>query len=236
MIVLSIDVGMKHLAHCLLKVDRILEVLDWDVVDLTGSEKCFKCVKTATVKGAFGSACAKHKPVFKTTGMKKDAMESLCVQYGIHVGNREDMAKRLAEYKKTTPYASTPVSRGRELCAAYARFDEHAIDLVLIENQMAAKMAVVQGMLTQYWIQKGVKTIEAVSPVHKLKGLPKSSTATYAQRKKAGVERTREVLKRFDLNVNPFDSHKKKDDLADTFLQALWYLEKNGVLDPTVVG
>lgn len=230
MLVLSIDVGMKNLAHCLLKVDHVPEVLDWDVVDLTGSEKCFKCVKTATVKGLFGAACAKHKPVFKTTGVKKEGMESLCVQYGIQLGSREDMAKRLAEYKKTTPYVSTPVSRGRELSAAYARFDAYAIDVVLIENQMAAKMAVVQGMLTQYWIQKGIKTIEAVSPVHKLNGLPKSSTATYAQRKKAGVDRTREVLQKFALDVSLLERHKKKDDLADTFLQALWYLEKNGAV------
>jgi len=235
MLILSIDVGMKHLAHCLLKFDEGLIVMDWDVVDLTGSEKCFKCIKTATVKGAFGSACAKHKPTFKTSGMKKQEMEARCVHYGVQIGTREEMAKRLTEYKKTTPYASTAVSRGRELCVAYSRFDAHAIDVVLIENQMAAKMAVVQGMLTQYWIQKGVKTIEAVSPVHKLKGLPKSSTASYAERKKAGIERTRQLLKRLEINVTPLDSHKKKDDLADTFLQGLWYLEKIGVLDQTVV-
>ena len=231
MIVLSIDVGMKNLAHCLLKVDDALEVIDWDVVDLTASEKCLKCVKTATVKGLFGSACNKHKPSYKTTGMKKEALEACCFKHGLQVGSREDMAKQLSDYKKTAPFISTPVSRGRALCHAYSRFDKYSIDVVLIENQMAAKMAVLQGMLTQYWIQKGVITIDAVSPVHKLKGLPKSSTATYAQRKKAGIERTREMLKKFKLDVTPFEAHKKKDDLADTFLQALWYLETTGELD-----
>jgi len=227
MIILSIDVGMKHLAHCLLDVgDADVKILDWDVVDLTGSVKCFKCIKTATVKGVFGSACGKHRPSFKTSGMKKEALEACCLAHGVAVGSRDEMSKRLTEYKKATPYVSTPVSRGRELCAAYSRFDAHHIDVVLIENQMAAKMAVVQGMLTQYWIQKGVAIIEAVSPVHKLQGMPKMDS--YAQRKKAGIERTRSLLQKLEMDAAPFEAHKKKDDLADTFLQAMWYLEKVG--------
>ena len=64
-------------------------------------------------------------------------------------GRSEFECKQLADYKKATPFVSTVVSRGRELCA-YARFDSYEIEVVLIENQMAAKMAVVQGMLTQF--------------------------------------------------------------------------------------
>jgi hypothetical protein len=224
MYVLSIDVGMQHLAHCLLLVDGDVAVIDWDVVDLTGSQKCFQCVKKATVKGAFGAACEKHRPSYKSAGMKKDALESCCTAHGLPLGTRAEMCKQLADYKKATTFVSTVVSRGRELCAAYARFDSYDIDVVLIENQMAAKMAVVQGMLTQFWIQRGTKTIESVSPVHKLKGLPKSKN--YSERKKAAIDRTRVLMRRFHIDESFMDAHKKKDDLADTFLQAMWYLEK----------
>ena len=226
MLILSIDVGMKNLAHCLMRVDeKRVTMLDWDVVDLTLSKKCFKCAKTAIVAGEFGAACKTHRPVFKTTGAKKEDLETLCKKYALKTGSREEMAKQLTLFKKSAPLTSSSVSRGRELCNAYTRFDAHKIDVVLLENQMAAKMAVVQGMLLQYWVQKGVETIEIVSPVQKLKTLPKSAKETYAMRKKASVERTRELLLKYECSDAVFDKHKKKDDLADTFLQAVWYIE-----------
>jgi hypothetical protein len=229
MIVLSIDVGMKNLAHCLLTVEESkVEILDWDVVDLTMTAKCFKCVKSSVVTGEFGAACKKHQPSYVVTGMKKSDLEELCTSLALSLGSREEMAKRLTEYKKTSPHISTTVSRGRELSRAYAKFVTP--DVVLVENQMAAKMAVVQGMVTQYWIERGAATIEAVSPVHKLKGLGKT---TYAERKKAGVEKTRTMLGVFGLDASPLDARKKKDDLADTFLQAMWYLENKGLLRTT---
>jgi len=49
---------------------------------------------------------------------------------------------------------------------------------------------------------------------------------TYAERKKLSVEHTRLTLAALQLPTLDFDAHKKKDDLADTFLQALWYLKK----------
>ena len=226
MLLLSIDVGMKNLAHCLLNVDeKGIAILDWDVVDLTLSKKCFKCAKMAIVTGEFGAACKTHRPVFKTTGAKKEELETLCKKFDLKIGSKEEMAKQLTLFKKSTPFTSTTVSRGRELCNAYTRFDAHKIDVVLLENQMAAKMAVVQGMLLQHWVQKGVETIEIVSPVQKLKTLPKSAKETYAMRKKASVERTRELLTKLGCSADLFEKHKKKDDLADTFLQAVWYVE-----------
>ena len=34
--ILSIDIGIKHLAHCILRIqDNVVTILDWDVLDLT---------------------------------------------------------------------------------------------------------------------------------------------------------------------------------------------------------
>ena len=52
------------------------------------------------------------------------------------------------------------------------------------------------------------------------------------QRKKAGIKHTLEIITKDNLLlewVEKFNKHKKKDDLADSFLQGRWYL-KNTIL------
>ena len=225
MLVLSIDIGMKHLAHCLLRVEDTVQIKDWDVIDLTDTPKCDRCVKAATYRCAHGAFCKKHVPVIpKLQGLVKTELEVLCATHGLPVGSRPEMATALGAFKKRdTIKPRTTVELGRALNAAYARFPD--VDVVLVENQMAARMAVVQGMVTQYWVMRGAPTIEVVSPTNKLKMLEAGKT-TYAERKKLSVAHTRTTLATLQLPTTEFDAHKKKDDLADTFLQALWYLEK----------
>jgi hypothetical protein len=225
MLVLSIDIGMKHLAHCLLRVEDTVHIKDWDVIDLTETPKCERCVKCAVVRCAHGAFCKKHAPAIpKLQGLVKADLEALCSTHGLPVGSRPEMTAALSAFKKReTVKPRTTVELGRALNAAYARFPD--VDVVLVENQMAARMAVVQGMVVQYWVMRGAPTIEVVSPTNKLKMLEAGKT-TYAERKKLSVAHTRATLAALQLPTSDFDAHKKKDDLADTFLQALWYLKK----------
>jgi hypothetical protein len=49
----------------------------------------------------------------------------------------------------------------------------------------------------------------------------------YAKRKKASIERARTFISNGNEDwVKFFDEHKKKDDLADTVMQALSFIEK----------
>jgi hypothetical protein len=225
MLVLSIDIGMKHLAHCLLRVEDTVQIKDWDVIDLTDTPKCGRCVKAAAFRCAHGAFCKKHVPTIpKLQGLVKADLEALCVTHELPVGPRPEMTASLSAFKKREPVKPrTTVELGRALDAAYARFPD--VDVVLVENQMAARMAVVQGMVIQYWVMRGAPTIEVVSPTNKLKMLEAGKT-TYAERKKLSVAHTRTTLTKMGLPTEAFDAHKKKDDLADTFLQALWYLKK----------
>ena len=108
------------------------------------------------------------------------------------------------------------------------------IDIVLIENQIgpiANRMNCIQGMISQYFIMKDMKNIQFISAANKLKAFIGGKKTTYCERKRLGVDVTKKILvKNDDNNINKdkivdmFNNHKKKDDLADSFLQGIWYL------------
>jgi hypothetical protein len=85
-------------------------------------------------------------------------------------------------------------------------------------------------MIIQYFIHYGCTSIEEISAANKLKEfLPKDKSTTYNERKKLGIKVTTDIICTNPL-FNKWDqfflSHKKKDDLADSFLQGFWYLKK----------
>jgi hypothetical protein len=125
---------------------------------------------------------------------------------------------------------------------------------VIIENQIspiANRMKTIQGMLTQYFIMSGSNQckIEYISSINKLKSfLPnkqnqsnipvgKEETETgketekkekYKQNKKNGIEYTKELLDtmpEFAEWKSCLDGSNKQDDLADAFLQGIWYIQ-----------
>lgn len=109
-------------------------------------------------------------------------------------------------------------------------FTEHdMVDVCLIENQlgpMAVRMKTIQGMVCQYFINRNVKTIEFISSSNKLKDFTKGKT-TYKERKELSIQIMKEQL----LNMQNeglkthFNNHNKKDDLADCYLQGLWWIK-----------
>ena len=161
--------------------------------------------------------------------------------------------------------------------------EQNNIDAVVIENQIspiANRMKTVQGMITQYFLMRGVDKDHIIyfSSVQKLKVAPYhfifqdtseknpgdddadevDDIQTYDDRKKAGVACVRKILagsstttststtplmtgspftiqskecthstaKLCSCWLHRFESHKKKDDMADSFLQGLSYIVK----------
>ena len=110
--------------------------------------------------------------------------------------------------------------------------NEGKIEYVIIENQIspiATRMKTIQGMLVQYFVMSGlqVEHIEFISAANKLKDCDAKDKANYSDRKKLGVAKCLEAITndfRFSEHVDYFNKHKKKDDLADSFLQGIYFI------------
>jgi hypothetical protein len=111
------------------------------------------------------------------------------------------------------------------------------IETIIIENQIgqnAIRMKMLQGMITYHFLSKGYTNIHYWNAGNKLKRYIKGKT-TYSQRKKYSVQITREIIqKSFPAQETYFETHKKKDDLADCFLQLLDFLGKQDKLPESI--
>jgi len=113
----------------------------------------------------------------------------------------------------------------------------HDMTHVAIENQIskiASRMKTVQGMLSQYFIMQDIcPHIEYVSSANKLKDLTSNvQENTYKQHKKDSVEISKQILGQ-NPSLGNFDdlfNVSKKDDLADAFLQGIWYLKRENII------
>ena len=113
---------------------------------------------------------------------------------------------------------------------------------ILIENQIgnnAIRMKCIQGMLSQWFIDNNFKDIEYISSSHKLNFISKIydlkdtiKDLDYKNKKKMAILILKSFLKENknyfdDFYLNYFNNNKKKDDLADCFLQGFYYIKKN---------
>ena len=122
------------------------------------------------------------------------------------------------------------------------------IGLVLIENQIspiANRMKTIQGLLAQYFIMRYDNIdIRMISSANKLKWFnkegpnkeesnkEKTESQKYKEHKKDGVVYCKQLFEKYKIDgkwLAALDT-KKKDDLADCFLQGTWFLQKEGFL------
>ena len=218
---ISIDVGIKNLGLCILCInDGTIDIVDWQTVSLVGdvSKTCDgytsskgKCVNNA--KYILGNEC-------------------YC---GIHKKEKATLIKKKKAEKESM------VTLGKNMKGVFDEImcDVSGIEIVLIENQIspiANRMKTIQGMIMQYFIMNGLERIEMISSQNKLKIYDDyvneakkqiGNGNSYNVRKKTGIMLTDHILsvnKDWEPYHNLFVG--KKDDLADSFLQGLYYVKK----------
>lgn len=125
------------------------------------------------------------------------------------------------------------------------------VDSILIENQPSMKnpkMKAISSTLYDYFLIRGIfdkerlqskiSYVKFMSPSNKLKLADDSDSKklikvkgndakSYKLTKSLSVKYCKDLISKYDNWVNVFDQHKKKDDLADCFLQGLYYISVN---------
>lgn len=268
--ILSIDVGIKNLAFCLLEnFENTYFIKEWDVINL-----CKKKIMICKQKKKNGKECL-HKAKFKKNGIcyckthakntdyliptnnyilfkkkinkhKIKTLQEFCYKNNIEMEKKEkkdDLKNKITNFftencldsvKKVNTNNMNMIECGILLKEC---LDEtlggKEIDLILIENQIgpiALRMKMLQGMITQYFIQNNITNIVFVNASNKLKVFLGKKKTSYSERKKLGIIKTKEILVNSFENkdwISHFIKHSKKDDLADSFLQVLWYINNN---------
>jgi hypothetical protein len=134
------------------------------------------------------------------------------------------------------PYTDTDIDLGK-MGGLGLEVNKYKIDIVIIENQIstiASRMKTLQGMIAQYFIMRGTPCIEFISAANKLKMFMTKKKTTYTERKIESVEVTKELLEKlpqFEKYRGYLEKNKKKDDLADCFLQGIYYLTLKNMIN-----
>ena len=103
-----------------------------------------------------------------------------------------------------------------------------ATGTVLIEKQPDKNRTIksVEHFLHTYFLCHG-KDVIIWDARHKIPDVAGPGRAKYLERKKASIDRCRTFIEATNPDwVAEFDKHKKKDDLADTCMQALSYIDR----------
>lgn len=103
---------------------------------------------------------------------------------------------------------------------------------VIIEKQpdRNRSMKAVENLLHTYFLVKNSdRPVVIWDARHKVPDVAGPGAARYAQRKKTSIERARKFIEATDVNkewVPFFLKHSKKDDLSDSVMQALSFIDK----------
>ena len=248
--IISIDVGIKNLAYCLLDLQEqhdtntsssALNIIKWDSINL-----CEKEGKGLTKKNVCHDDDCKKKAKYyfyiDAECAELDHKMYICSQHAKKIENKQEIIEEEKINKEKSANKMDLVSIG---VAIKKHFDTHFsaddninnIDHIVIENQIspiATRMKTIQGMIMQYFIMKGITSITFASAINKLKAFTIDKKTSYKDRKKLGIEVTKKILNLLPLlntKTDYFINHQKKDDLADSFLQGVWYLQSIKKLD-----
>ena len=215
---LSFDVGIKNLAFCSLNDNK--QILDWGIINLDKNPKCQcglqkECQKSAT----FIVTCDNGETKYSCTTHTKKYKKKKKINADRDIFN---LSKILIEELNLK-----------------TDFLNH--DVICIENQPALKnpvMKTVQMILYSYFMIEGATKDKLVEQVHMINARNKLKVykgpeveckfkEKYKRNKYLSVEYTKNMILEEDQEfIDLFNESKKKDDLADAYLQGIYYIDK----------
>ena len=244
---LSIDVGIKSLALCNLEL-KTGKILHWNVINLVSEcSPCALCHLKATYQMVDLSLCTRHakKSVFPISSAcfeqcrekRRVSKAKVAAIANANMVDVEDtslesvfsfiLANRLTRIKEQSAAAISLPIIAKSLNQHLGMLSWiPGVSTAIVENQIgprAIRMKAVQALITQYLVDVGITDIVYQSSRNKLQDY-EVPQKTYKERKNSSVAVTRNLLADQEGEWRRvFETARKKDDLADAFLQAVWY-------------
>ena len=239
--IISIDVGIKNLAYCILEQnDTNFTIKKWDIINILDDKllamtKCSNFIKD--------KQCNKYASNYIKIKDKDN------IYYCDKIICNKTSAKlypkcKAKTIKKPTAKNTSILELGSILLKKLDLIKSIILDVdeVIIENQPVLKnptMKSIQMIIFSYFIGNGynsptskINNVYLFSARNKLKlydgpNVECIKKNEYDKRKFLSIEYTKYYLKNDEPNLLLFNSHTKKDDLADSFKQGYYYLFKD---------
>ena len=219
--ILSFDVGIKNLSYCVLN-DSVIE--DWGILNICTDDVCEHCSKN-------GQRCDKSAKFVDKDGFKVCPGHSKLKSYSDK------------KFKKVSKKDNPMLDQGKCIVENLQKKDNFLdIDLVVIENQPALKnptMKSIQMIIYSYFLISGITNndskidgLQMINARNKLKAYKGPVVACdikdkYKKTKFLGIEYCKYMInesKQDQKFIDLFVNSKKKDDLADAYLQGMYVL------------
>ena len=222
---LSFDVGIKNLAYCSLTKDKTIQ--QWGILNLNENPICDMTLRKKCDKQASYSIDKNGKKIY------------YCTSHINHKKAEKGKKKKLNVNYDLCKLSQTCISKLRTI-------DLSTIKYVLIENQPALKnptMKSVQMIIYTFFILEGlmnnnssIEEVHMVNARNKLKVykgpyviIPYENIKKnkYKINKYLSIEYTKKMIVDEEEKFQElFKESKKKDDLADSYLQGIYWIEK----------
>jgi len=241
--VLSFDIGIVNLAYCLMEVssevstegesqNKKLRILDWNVLDISGNASCCLCTKRSSNYVVLNPSTTLY----------------YCTTHTKNYAKKHYPAKEV--HKITSIGTKNLDELGAEL---YRRLEgiqsfRRKIDCVLFENQPAfknPKMKSIQMILYSYFLLKRTlgDPVMSVGELRfyiakrklEIKGVGVDASLfnkkEYGDRKVLGKIIAKTILDKIgdQSNLARLCEFKKQDDMCDSFIQGVEYLQSTGI-------
>jgi len=224
--ILSWDVGIYNLSYCILEKNLVtnqIKILDWDIINLVDNEEMkknrpliFENIPRKLQEKQnlldVDIVVIENQPSLKNPQMKSIQMilYSYFLILGKVIGNE-------------TTSSSSYIDK-IDFCSASNKLKFYdGPEIILEEKPKRQKMQKMPEIINEETI-----IVEINENDNNEKPKKKSNKLKYSDKKRIAIEYAKYYIGLYDNErLAFFNNHKKRDDLADSYLQGLYYIKKN---------
>ena len=227
--ILSWDVGIYNLSYCILEKneDDTIEILDWDIVNLVDNDamkknrvllfeniprKLYELPQLLNVD----IVVIENQPCLKNPQMK--SIQMILYSYFLILGKVIGNGNNSSSYIESIDF-----------CSASNKLKVYDGPKIVLSEKISRKKKTKEE--TKEETKEDIKEKDQEEMKEEDKITKKGNTLKYADKKRLAIEHAKYFLEKQKLiHIEFFNNHKKKDDLADSFLQGIYYLKNKKVI------